>query len=170
MNVKTYIVCNIIIASTRTGLPLGRPIVGILRWRWWRRYSSLYHGNAISSTLVRTLRRRRHTPRAILSLTLITSVITSITLVGNKMPLLVNVVVVMLMIEPITRSFFIVLMLHVVMVSLLLGLRCFTFTSFSPAVDAVVNVVKVFVAKLINPTETDFLRDPNCKRLVNIAS
>ena len=90
-------------------------------------------------------------------LPLITSVITTVALLHNKMSLVVNVVVVVLMIKRITRSFFVILMLHVVVVSLLLRLRCFAFTTFPPAVDTVIDVVEVFVAELIDPAETDFL-------------
>ena len=49
-------------------------------------------------------------------------------------------------------------MLHVIMISLLLRLRGFALASLAPAIDTVINVVEIFVAKLIDTAETDFLK------------
>lgn len=85
-------------------------------------------------------------------------VVASISFIATSIPLLVEVIIVMIVIVVIVIPILIVLMFQIIMISLLLRLRCFTFTSFPPAIYAVINVIEIFIGELVDSTETDLLQ------------
>ena len=85
-------------------------------------------------------------------------IVAIISFLATSISLLVDVVVIVNVIVAVGIPILIILMLLIIMISLLFGLWCFAFASFPPAVDAVVDIVKVFVGEFVDAAETELLR------------
>ena len=92
-------------------------------------------------------------------------IVASITFIAASIPSLVEVIIVVNMIVAIDIPILIVLIFLIIVISLLLRLRCFTFASFPPAINAVIDVVEIFIGEFVNAAKTDLLQHINMSKL-----